>query len=174
MWYLDRRLVRIHASRFGSFDNFCVRVLLGSKCIGDNQPLVSLLRSEFSKSGSILALHGLHHYRYDVMSEERVFAELSAGKELLEKLLESKPSVFIHPFNCWNEKTEAVCKSLDLSVDKCMVSFDKRSQRMTDDQIVQFAKDQSSIAEVHYHPYRILSLDKFELYLRNRRKFLST
>jgi len=171
MWAREKSVRGIHVSKVAFFDNFRARILLGTKCIEDNERLIELINTELDKPGAILALHGFHHYRYDAISARKASIELSNGIELLSKLFNRRVTVFIPPFNCWSQQTELVCKSLNLSIDKCSVGFDRRIQNMSNEEIVQLAKDQSSEPEVYYHPYRVLELDKFELYLQTRRKY---
>jgi len=157
--------------RTGLF-NYGVGQLTGEKPIGNNKKLLSLLGMEFAKYSAIPALHGLHHYRYNQLRDEEVHSELSLGKSLLRGLLNVDVKVFVPPFNAWNHNTEQICSALGLSIDKCTVGFDKMIEEMKpDDQIVQLAKEQSSMPEVLYHPYRLASLEKFELYLKIRRKY---
>ena len=153
------------------FNYFLLR-LTGETPIGNNKQLLSLLRMEFAKYSAIPALHGLHHYRYDQLDKEKVRSELSNGKSLLRELFNVDVKVFVPPFNAWNHNTEQICNELDLSIDKCRAGFDLMIMKMKpDDQIVQLAKEQSSMPEVYYHPYRLASLRKFELYLETRRKY---
>jgi len=163
LWKLPR------ISRF--FINYRIKKICGEKYIGDNIRLIKTLDTEFNKYEAIPALHGLHHYRYDSLPENKVYRELSTGIKLFHKLFSMKPEVFTPPFNVWNNKTELVCRSLNLSIDKCKTEFDKLINDMNNSQIKQLAKQQSSIPEVFYHPYRLFNLNKFELYLKTRRKY---
>jgi peptidoglycan/xylan/chitin deacetylase (PgdA/CDA1 family) len=129
------------------------------------------LGTEFNKYEAIPALHGLHHYRYDNLPKNRVNNELTAGIQSLKKLFSVRVEVFTPPFNAWNHNTELVCESLNLRIDKCYAGFDKLIKNMNSSQIIQLAKNQSSTLEVNYHPQRLASLEKFELYLKTRRKY---
>lgn len=151
--------------------NYRIKKMCGEKYIGNNVRLIKTLETEFSRYEAIPAIHGLHHYRYDSLPTIEVHTELSKGVKILQKLFSVKPEVFTPPFNAWDHKTELVCRSLHLSLDKCKESiYDKLINDMNDFQIIQLAKRQSSIPEVLYHPHRLLNLNKFELYLRTRRK----
>jgi len=158
-------------TRYGFFINYRLKRMTGEKYIGDNKQLLRILDSEFNKYAAIPALHGLHHYKYDNMSPNKVYEELSVGVKSLKELFDVRVKIFIPPFNAWNHNTELVCKSLNLSIDKCNQAFDKLIINMTSPQIKQLAKQQSSVPEVRYHPQRILNLEKFELYLKTRRKY---
>jgi hypothetical protein len=159
-------------TRYGFLINYRLKKITGQKCIKDNMQLHRFLDSEFSKYGAIPALHGLHHYKYSNLPQNEVYEELSAGINLLKELFNVRVRIFAPPFNAWNKNTELVCKSLNLSIDKCTTGFDKLIKNMNGSQIEQLAKRQSSSPEVYYHPYRILNLGKFELYLKTRREYL--
>jgi len=172
LWTKHNGLWKIHfLTKYGFFINYRLKRMTGEKYIGDNMQLIRILDSEFSEYAAIPALHGLHHYRYDNLPQNKVYEELSTGVESLKKLFNVRVKIFIPPFNAWNHGTELVCKSLNLSIDKCNTGFDKLIRNMNSSQIKQLAKQQSSVPEVRYHPYRILNLEKFELYLKNRRKY---
>jgi len=113
----------------------------------------------------------LHHYRYDLLPQEKVYEELSEGIKLIERLFNVNVKVFSPPFNDWRRKTEIVCESLNLSIDHCFTGFDSLIRDMDSRQIEQLAKKQSFFSEVAYHPYEILNLEKFELYLKFRRRY---
>lgn len=173
LWTKQNRLWKIHfLTRYGFFINYRLKKMTGEKCIGDNMQLLRILDSEFNKYGAIPALHGLHHYKYSNLPQNKVYEELSTGIKSMKELLNIRVKIFIPPFNAWNHSTELVCKSLNLSIDKCTTGFDKLIKNMNSSQIDQLAKQQSSIPEVRYHPYRIVNLEKFELYLKARRKYL--
>jgi peptidoglycan/xylan/chitin deacetylase (PgdA/CDA1 family) len=156
---------------FGFFVNYRIKRMCGEQFIGDNTGLIRLLNTEFSKYGAILALHGLHHYKYSNLSKNKVREELSAGVQLLKNLFGEKVEVFIPPFNVWNHRIELICKGLNLSVDKCTVGFDTLIRDMNDSQIIELAKWQCCSPQVFYHPQALTSLEKFELYLKTRRKY---
>jgi hypothetical protein len=158
-------------TRYGFFFNFRLKRIMGEKYIGDNKQLLRILDSEFNKYAAIPALHGLHHYKYDNLPQNKVYEELAVGVKSLKELFGVRVKIFIPPFNAWNHKTELVCMSLNLSIDKCNQAFDKLIRNMNSSQIKQLAKQQSSVPEVRYHPYRISNLEKFELYLKTRRKY---
>jgi len=143
----------------------------GEEFIGTNLDLLKTLNAEFRYSNTIPALHGLHHYRYDVLSMTNVFEELSNGIRILKNLFNVDVKIFIPPFNAWNCKTETVCQSLNLSIDTCYTGFDTLIRDMTDYQIEMLAWKQSFVNEVFYHPHLVTDLEKFELYLRSRRKY---
>jgi hypothetical protein len=153
------------------FANRYALKLTGEKYIGNNAQLLKGLVTEFSKNGAIPALHGLHHYKYEVMSDYKVWAELSVGKKLLDNLFNVNTRIFSPPFNSWNHRTAAICDSLGLSIDHCFAAFDLPIRNMNNDEVEQLAKRQSSISEVFYHPYMV-SLEKFEIYIKTRRKYL--
>jgi hypothetical protein len=154
-----------------SFVNYRIDRICGEKYIGDNRRLIEILDTEFKKYEAIPALHGLHHYKYDLLPKNRVHKELSTGTELYEKLFHLRVEVFTPPFGASNHQTELVCRNLNLSVDKCVTSFDKSLCNESDAHIRQLAKLHSSIPEVRYHPYRLTNMNKFELYLKTRRKY---
>lgn len=158
-------------TKFGFFINYHLKKITGEKYIGNNAELVRTLDTEFNKYKAIPALHGLHHYKYDNLPENKVYKELSTGIKIFKELFNLSVEIFTPPFNVWNHKTELVCKSLNLCVDKCRTSFDFLIRDMNDSQIKQLAKQQSSVPEVSYHPFRLVSLNKFELYLKIRRKY---
>jgi peptidoglycan/xylan/chitin deacetylase (PgdA/CDA1 family) len=163
---------KIHfLTKYGFFINYRIKKLTGEKYIGDNTQLVELLNLEFSKYGAVPALHGLHHYRYTNMSLQNVYGELFSGTELLKELFDKEVEVFIPPFNAWNYKTESVCKKMNLSIDKCRIGFDKLIKNMNYAQIEMLAKLQAKEPEIYYHPHRLVDLEKFDLYLRIRRKY---
>jgi hypothetical protein len=163
---------KIHfLTKYGFFVNYRIKKLTGEKYIGDNKQLLKVLDSEFSKYGAIPALHGLHHFKYSSLSEQKVYAELSSGTSLLRELFDKNVEIFIPPFNAWNRNTEAVCKKLNLSIDKCRIGFDRLIKNMSSSQIETLAKQQSTVPEVNYHPHRLIDLNKFELYLRSRKKY---
>ena len=159
-------------TRYGFFINYFLKRMTGNECIKNNTRLCKLLDSEFTKHAAIPALHGLHHYKYSNLPEKKVFEELSGGIDLIRDLFGFRVNIFVPPFNAWNKSTEFICKSLNLSIDKCIAGFDSLIKDMSDYQIEQLAKQQSSLPEVRYHPYRILNLKKYELYLKTRRKYL--
>jgi len=170
LWAEKGLVWRVTLRRYGPFINSRILKMTGEECIGNNVQLLKVLNTEFS-SGAIPALHGLHHYRYDVMDQERVYHELSTGVKLLRKLFNFDVKVFAAPFNAWDYKTVVVCKKLNLSIDECFAAVGHESLRnMNSYQIEQLAKKQSSLPEVLYHPYQMLNLEKFELYLKTRRK----
>jgi hypothetical protein len=172
LWTMNGGLWKIHfLTKYGFFVNYRIRKMMGEKCIEDNEQLLKILGSEFSKYGAIPALHGLHHYKYSSMPQQKVFEELSRGTRLLQELFNEKIEIFVPPFNAWNRNTEYVCKKLNLSLDKCRTGFDRLIKNMNDYQIEMLAKEQSSVSEVYYHPHRLTDLNKFELYLRSRRKY---
>lgn len=154
-----------------SLINYRIKKICGEKYIGDNMRLIETLDNEFGRYEAIPALHGLHHCKYDLLPENKVHKELSTGIKLYEKLFHLKVEVFTPPFQAWNHQTELVCKNLNLSVDKCVTGFDKSFSNRNNAYIKQLAKLQSSIPEVRYHPYRLTNLNKFELYLKTRRKY---
>ena len=158
-------------TNINSLTNFRIKRKLGTKFIGENNQLLKLLDSEFSKYGAIPALHGLHHYKYNRMPQNKLFEELSVGKKLLERLLSLGIEIFVPPFNLWDKRTEFVCRQLCLSVDKCTTGFENLIRNMNDSQIKQLAKQQRSTSEVYCHPQRLESLQKFEIYLKTRRKY---
>lgn len=158
-------------TKCGFFINYQLKRMTGKKYIGDNKQLLRLLDSEFCRYAAIPALHGYHHYRYDGLSQNKVYEELSAGIESLKELFNVRVKIFAPPFDAWNHSTELVCESLSLSIDKCTTQFDKLIRTMNSSQIKQLAKQQSSASEVSYHPYRLVNLEKFELYLKTRRKY---
>jgi len=165
-------LWKIHfLTKYGFFINYRLKKMTGQKCIKDNTQLLRFLDSEFSRYAAIPALHGLHHYKYTNLPQNEVYEELSVGIDLMKDLFNVRVKIFVPPFNAWNKSTELVCKSLNLSIDKCTTGFDKLIKNMTSSQIEQLAKQQSSIPEVRYHPYRVVNLEKFELYLKTRRKY---
>jgi peptidoglycan/xylan/chitin deacetylase (PgdA/CDA1 family) len=172
LWTQRNGLWKIHfLTRYGFFINYRLKKMTGEKCIGDNIQLLRILGAEFNKYGAIPALHGLHHYKYANLPQNKVYEELSTGIKLLKELLNVRVKIFTPPFNDWNHSTELVCKSLNLSVDKCKTGFDRLIRNMNSSQIIQLAKQQSSASEVNYHPYRLTNLEKFELYLKTRRKY---
>jgi hypothetical protein len=158
-------------TKYGFFINYQLKRMTREKYIGDNMQLLRILDSEFSKYAAIPALHGLHHYKYDGLPQNKVYEELSAGIESLKELFNVRVKIFTPPFNAWNHSTELVCKSLSLSIDKCTTEFDGLIRNMNSSQIKQLAKQQSSVPEVNYHPFRLVNLEKFELYLKTRRKY---
>jgi peptidoglycan/xylan/chitin deacetylase (PgdA/CDA1 family) len=172
LWAQKGIVWRIQLARCGLFINSRILKMTGEKCIGNNAKLLKVLNAEFS-SGAIPALHGLHHYRYDVMDQGRVYHELSTGVKLLRKLFNVDVKVFTAPFNAWDYKTVVVCKNLNLSIDECFAPhiIDESLRNMNSYQIEQLAKKQSPSLEVLYHPYQMLNLEKFELYLKTRRKY---
>lgn len=173
LWTKKNKLWKVHfLSNYGFFINYRLRRLTGEKPIGDNVPLMRVLETEFSKYNAIPALHGLHHYKYSSLPRNRVYEELSRGIELMKELFGVRVDIFTPPFNAWNNQTRIVCDSLNLSIDKCRTGFDKLIMNMNTSQIEQLAKRQSSVPELYYHPYRLTNLEKFELYLRIRRKYL--
>ena len=168
----DGRLWKIDfLTKYGFLINYRIRRLTGEKYIGDNKQLLEILKAEFSKYGAIPALHGTHHYKYSNMFQQKVFEELSLGKGLLRELFNEQVEIFVPPFNAWTHNTESVCKKLNLSIDKCKTGFDRLIKNMSNSQIEELAKQQSNAPEVYYHPYRLIDLDKFELYLKTRRKY---
>lgn len=170
LWARDSTgLLKVPLSTF--FANYRVRRMTGEKFIGNNVQLIEILNAQFSEHGAIPALHGYHHYNYDRLPQKKVYKELSTGIELLEALFNVRVKIFSPPFNAWNRTTELVCESLDLSLDKCLTGFDVSINNMNSSQIKRLAEEQSSTPEVHYHPYRILDLEKFELYLKTRREY---
>lgn len=174
LWAMKGRAWTMQLGRYGLARTLLVnrRILkmTGEKCIGSNAQLMKVLNTELS-NGAIPSLHGLHHYRYDIVDKEEVYHELSAGVRLLRRLFSVDTRVFTPPFNHWNHETEAVCEKLNLSVNKCSVAFDKSLRSMNNHQIEQIAREQSSSPEVFYHPYQLPSLEKFEIYLKTRRKY---
>lgn len=158
-------------TKLGLFTNYRIKKICGEKYIGDNTRLIRALDTEFNKYEAIPALHGLHHYKYVSLPKKKVLRELSTGMKLFEELFNMRCAVFTPPFGAWNSKTELVCRSLSLSIDKCRTVFDKLIEVMNDSQIKQLAKLQSSMPEVMYHPFRLTDLNKFELYLKIRRKY---
>lgn len=173
LWHGKHLFWKMHfGTKFGFFINYRMKRMCGEKFIGDNTELTKLLNSEFSRHAAILGLHGLHHYRYSVLSRDKVREELSAGVQLLENLFGIRVEVFIPPFNILNHEIELVCKDLNLSIDKCTVGFDHLFfKNMNDSQITELAKCQSRSPEVFYHPQTVTSLEKFELYLKARREY---
>jgi hypothetical protein len=172
LWKPNHRLWKIHFfTHFGFFVNYRLGRMLGEKYIGNNAELLRVLDTEFCQHEAIPALHGLHHYRYDNLPRNRVKRELSAGIQSLKKLFGVRVEVFTPPFNAWNHNTELVCRSLDLYIDRCNTAFDRLIQNMDNSEIIQLAKKQSSTTEVSYHPQRLGNLEKFELYLKTRRKY---
>lgn len=172
LWTKNSRLWKMSfLTKYGFFINYRINKITGEKYIGDNKQLLKILDSEFSKYEAIPALHGLHHYKYYSMPPKKVYEELSSGTALLLKLFNQKTKIFVPPFNAWNSSTESVCKKLDLSIDKCKVGFDRLIKNMSNAQIEMLAKQQSIFPEVYYHPYRLTNLNKFDLYLKIRRKY---
>lgn len=172
LWNTHKGLWKINfLTKFVFFNNYRLKKMLGEKYIGDNVHLIRILDTEFNKYKAIPALHGLHHYRYNNLPQNKVYEELSAGIKLFKKLFNLRVEIFTPPFNAWNHSTELVCKSLNLSIDKCTTEFDTLIRNMNSSQIKQLAKQQSSVPEVNYHPYRLVNLEKFELYLKTRRKY---
>jgi hypothetical protein len=172
LWNMPGRFWKIHfMTRFDFFVNYRLEKILEEKYIGDNAELIRILDTEFNKYEAIPALHGLHHYKYDSLPKDRVNKELSAGIQALKELFNVRVEIFTPPFNAWNHNMELVCESLNLRIDKCHTSFDKLIMNMNSSQIVQLAKKQSSTPEVIYHPQRLVSLEKFALYLKTRRKY---
>jgi hypothetical protein len=177
LWNMHDRFWKIHfMTRFSArarffFINYRLEKILGEKYIGNDAELLRVLDTEFNKYEAIPALHGLHHYRYDKLPQNRVNNELSAGIQSLKKLFNVRVEIFTPPFNAWNHNTELVCESLNLRIDKCNTGFDKLIRNMNSSQIIQLAKKQSSTPEVYYHPQRLVSLEKFELYLKTRREY---
>lgn len=172
LWSGPHTLWKIHfLTKYGFFINYRLKRMTGEKYIGTNKQLVRLLDSEFSKYAAIPALHGLHHYKYDTLPQNKVYKELSTGIKLLTELFNEKVTIFTAPFNAWNNNTELVCSKLGLSVDRCTTGFDKLIIKMNSSQIKELAKQQSSVPEINYHPYRLVDLEKFELYLKTRRKY---
>jgi hypothetical protein len=173
LWTKNGGLWKIHfLTKYGFLVNYRIRKMTGEKYIGDNEQLLRILDSEFSKYGASPALHGLHHYKYSSMPQQKVSEELSSGTCLLRELFDKKVEIFVPPFNAWNSNTESVCKKLNLSIDKCRTGFDRLIKNMSNTQVEILAKQQSNIPEVYYHPHRLIDLNKFELYLRTRRKYL--
>lgn len=152
--------------------NYRLKHICGEKKIGENVHLLNLLDIEFRKFSALPALHGLHHYNYARMPNRQVLAELTKGINLLKELLGVSARIFVPPFNAWNRNTEIICEKLSLSIDKCEVGFDGLIDNMNTSEIEQLAKQQSFYPEVHYHPYRISNLEKFELYVKSRRKYI--
>lgn len=169
LWTRKRSLWKIPLYKF--LVNYRIKRMTGEKFVGDNVELMKILDTEFKKYEAIPALHGLYHYRYDRRSQNNVYEELSIGIELLKKLFDLRVMVFTPPFNAWNRGTELVCKRLNLSIDKCITGFDTLIMNMNSCQIKELARQQSSVPEVFYHPHCILNLEKFELYLKTRRKY---
>jgi hypothetical protein len=173
LWNANYGFWKIHSlTRFGFLSNYRLEKMLGDKYIGSNAQLLRVLNAEFSKYEAIPTLHGLHHYRYDNLPNDKVSTELSLGIESFKKLFNVRVEVFAPPFNAWNHNTELVCRSLDLYIDKCRTGFDRLIENMNNSQIIELAKQQSSSFEVNYHPQRLVDLGRFELYLKTRRKFL--
>jgi len=172
LWNMHHRFWKIHfLTRFGFLVNYRLEKMLGEKYIGNNVQLLRILDTEFSKYEAIPALHGLHHYRYDNLPQNRVDKELSLGIESFKNLFNVRVEIFTPPFNAWNHNTELVCRSLNLHIDKCNTGFDRLIEKMSSSQIIELAKQQSSAPEVNYHPQRLANLEKFELYLKTRRKY---
>ena len=170
IWNRDKsKLPKIPLPRF--FDNYRDRRITGEKFIGDNVQLLKTLNAEFDENGAIPALHGLHHYHYNQLTPNKVRKELSEGIDLFNTLFNLRVKVFTPPFNAWNRRTELICENLGLTLDKCLVGFGLGLDEMKNSQIIQMAKEQSSVREVNYHPYHISNLEKFELYLKTRRKY---
>lgn len=175
LWSRHKKLWKIHfLTGYGIFVNYRIKRNCGEKFIGKNIQLVRLLNSIFKNCDTVPALHGLHHYRYTDLPQNIVCAELSEGIELLKQLLGVRIKVFTPPFCSWNHCTERACENLKLTIDKCApsASFDNLIRNMNDWQIIQLAKEQSSIPELFYHPWALQSLRKFEIYLKTRRKYL--
>lgn len=172
LWTRHGGLWKIHfLTKYGFFVNYHIKKLTGEKYIGDNKQLLKILNSEFSTHGAIPALHGLHHYKYSNMPQQKVYEELSSGIGLFGELFNEKVEIFVPPFDEWNSNTESVCEKLNLSIDKCRIGFDRLIENMSSAQIEKLAKQQSNEPEVYYHPHRLIDLNKFELYLRTRRKY---
>ena len=168
--WASKTVLKVPLARSGFFINRLLLKMTGERYIGNNPQLLRILNTEFSKHGAVSALHGLHHYRYDTLPQTKVWEELSAGKELLKELFNVNVKVFAAPFNAWDRKTEVVCENLSLSIDQCFTAFDSMIRYMNSHQIEQLAKKQS-LVEVLYHPYQLANLEKFELYLKMRKKY---
>lgn len=153
------------------FINYRINKMCGNKYIGYNKILIDTLKTEFFVYKAKPAIHGLHHYRHDLMKTNKIHSELLQGLKLLKQLFDIRIDCFIPPFNAWNSNVENICKKLFLSIDKCKTSFDKIMDEMSEYQIIKLAKQQASIPEVYYHPYRVTDLNKFELYLKTRKSF---
>lgn len=172
IWFNNMPLWGIHfRTRYGFFINYRIKKMTGEKYFAENGKLLTLLQNEYRQYSTILGLHGLHHYKYSNMPQNKVYAELSSGVDLLKKLFNVKVEIFAPPFNAWNHNTESVCKKLNLSIDKCRIGFDGLINNMSSHQIEKLAKQQANATEIYYHPYRLVDLNKFELYLKIRKKY---
>lgn len=81
--------------------------------IGNNQELIDYL----NEIPDEIALHGLYHSDYSLMSKEEQDEDISKGLSALKTLFPNKKvSVFIPPFNKYNKDTEVVCKKYGLTI----------------------------------------------------------
>jgi hypothetical protein len=170
LWNSNKTVLKMPVIKSIPLINGYIRKITGEEYIGRNKDLVELLNVQFSKNKVIPCLHGLHHYRYNVLSAQSTWEELSIGKKIMKKLFNADVKIFAPPFNAWDQKTQLACESLNLEIDHCFTAFDLLIQKSNNQQIENLAKKQAPIREVLYHPYS-LNLEKFEQYLKARRKY---
>lgn len=90
-----------------------VQIKIATTYIGDNHELIAYLNSIPDE----IALHGLYHSDYSLMSYDEQENDIREGLELLHKLFPTKIiTTFIAPFNHTNEDTFKVCEKFGLRV----------------------------------------------------------
>ncbi len=93
--------------------NYDILKSVATDYIGDNKELIDYI----NKSPDHVALHGLYHSDYSLMSYEQQDRDIKEGLRLLHLLFpDKKIDTFIAPFNRTNECTYQVCKKYGLRV----------------------------------------------------------
>jgi hypothetical protein len=96
-----------------NLDNQTIRQLSAGKEFAERSDLIDFLRS----SGDEIALHGLYHVDYSVMSRAEQKAELTEGVDRLRQLFPGhRIRYFIPPFNRFNADTCDLCHELGLTL----------------------------------------------------------
>lgn len=87
----------------------------GNYYIGDNQELIDYINS----IPDPVALHGLYHSDYSLMTYEEQENDIGEGLRLMHQLFPGKTiDTFVAPFNHTNKFTYQVCKNYGLQVSK--------------------------------------------------------
>ena len=90
-----------------------IRELSQGKFIGDNKELVEYINSIPDE----IALHGLYHTNYSLMTYDEQKKDIEEGLKLLKELFPNKKiKVFVAPFNKTNKDTYKICKEFGLKV----------------------------------------------------------
>lgn len=88
---------------------------LGEVLIESNPDVVQFLKDSIAKGHSV-SLHGWKHTTICAYTYEGQKRYISLAKSYLEKLLDTKITHFVAPFNNFNEDTIRICRELSLTL----------------------------------------------------------